>query len=46
MNEFRIGWIVYVAFLPIECCGTDAMRRGWMAANRAEALSMVAEAYT
>lgn len=37
VNERQLGWNAYANRMPIEICTTDAMRRGWLAANRAEA---------
>lgn len=37
VGERQLGWRCYAEVLPVEVCGTDAMRRGWLAANRAQA---------
>jgi len=41
MNEFDFGWLMYANRLSYFCCGTDELRRGWMAANQAEAMAEV-----
>lgn len=41
IDERQLGWNKYAAKMSIESCRTDAQRRGWLAANRAEAYAQV-----
>jgi hypothetical protein len=34
ITERQIGWLAYAEKLPIDTCGTDDMRRGWLKAWR------------
>lgn len=43
MTEYQIGWRKYVLGNSIGKCDNGEQRRGWMAANKAEAMAMMAE---
>lgn len=34
VDEKRIGWLAFAERLPVDVCGTDEMRRGWLRALR------------
>jgi len=37
VDDKQLGWEAYANKLSIDTCTTAPMRRGWLAANRAEA---------
>ena len=41
-KHYRIGYELYLANQPFSACQTDGQRRGWLAANAAEAEAGVA----
>jgi len=41
VDDKQLGWEVYAAGLSIDTCTPGPMRRGWLAANRAEAYAQV-----
>lgn len=43
MKTYSEGWDAYAAGRPIDDCETDAARRGWWAANAAEAAAEYAD---
>lgn len=45
VSDKRLGWLAYANKQPIEPCATDAMRRGWLQANRDEAAAMTSQIY-
>ena len=36
-KHFQVGYALYMGNQPISACHNDDQRRGWLAANRAEA---------
>lgn len=45
ISDRQLGWLAYADRQPIESCATDAMRRGWLQANRDEAAAMTSQLY-
>ena len=43
MKTYQEGWDAYTAGRPIDECETEAARRGWWAANAAEAVCLVVD---
>ncbi len=43
VDEKQLGWNKYANGLSIETCTTDAQRRGWLSANRAQAYAEMIE---
>ena len=37
VDDKQLGWLAYANKLSIDTCTPGPMRRGWLAANRAEA---------
>lgn len=46
MKTYQEGWDAYAAGHPIAVCATDEARRGWLAANAAEAACLVVDYLT
>lgn len=45
VDDKRLGWLAYADRQPIDAMTTDAMRRGWLQANRDEAAAMTSQVY-
>lgn len=43
VSERQLGWLCYAEKLPVDACGTDAMRKGWLSAWRAESFAVTSE---
>ena len=44
VSDRQLGWLAYANQQPIDTMTTDAMRRGWLQANRDEANAMCQQA--
>lgn len=42
MTQYRIGWNKYASGRPLSACTNEEQRRGWNAANRAQAAAETA----
>jgi hypothetical protein len=45
VSDRQLGWLAYANNQPIDAMTTDAMRRGWLAANRNEAAALTSAVY-
>lgn len=45
LSERQIGWRCYVEKMPVEVCGTDQMRLGWLSAWRAEGYALTSQVW-
>lgn len=45
VSERQLGWQCYAEGLPVEACGTDAMRKGWLSAWRAEGYALTSQVW-
>lgn len=43
MKTYQEGWDAYAAGRPVDVCETEAARRGWWAANVADAACLVVD---
>ena len=43
VSDRQLGWLAYADRQPIDAMTTDAMRRGWLQANRDEAAAMTSQ---
>jgi len=45
VSDRQLGWLAYANNQPIGAMTTDAMRRGWLEANRNEAAALTSAVY-